>query len=267
MISYLYGAVPDVIEAYQALPLNILKADFFRYLILLARGGVYADIDTTAIKPAMEWLADFEASTVGLVIGIEADPERSDWHDWYSRRIQFCQWTIQSKPGHPVLRETVVNITATTLKWKKAGKLNNFKQNVEDVIEFSGPALWTDAIFGFFNNPKYYDRSRKSQDITWENFTKLRRPKQLGDVVVLPITSFSPGVGQMGAGEIDDPLAFVFHTFEGEVKTKAMDRRVLVANFGIGSWKPESERHIEPAADREQRERESQKAAAEATQH
>ena len=74
LISYLYGAIPDVVEAYQALPLNILKADFFRYLILLARGGVYADIDTTALKPAMEWLpGGFKASTVGLVVGIEAD--------------------------------------------------------------------------------------------------------------------------------------------------------------------------------------------------
>jgi alpha 1,6-mannosyltransferase len=35
-------------------------------------------------------------------------------------------------------------------------------------------------------------------------------------VVVLPITSFSPGVGQMGAGEPEDEMAFVKHEFEGE---------------------------------------------------
>jgi alpha 1,6-mannosyltransferase len=38
----------------------------------------------------------------------------------------------------------------------------------------------------------------------------------VGDVLVLPITSFSPGVGQMGAKEYDDPMAFVKHDFEGE---------------------------------------------------
>jgi hypothetical protein len=54
----------------------------------------------------------------------------------------------------------------------------------------------------------------------------------------------------MGAGELDDPMAFVQHTFEGELSTipccmlvtsirKAMLTRVLT-----GSWKPESERHI-----------------------
>jgi hypothetical protein len=36
-------------ETWFALPAVILKADFFRYLILLARGGIYADIDTEAI--------------------------------------------------------------------------------------------------------------------------------------------------------------------------------------------------------------------------
>lgn len=51
----------------------------------------------------------------GLVIGIEADPDRDDWSEWYARRIQFCQWTIQAKPGHPILRELILNITATTL--------------------------------------------------------------------------------------------------------------------------------------------------------
>jgi alpha 1,6-mannosyltransferase len=39
--------------------------------------------------------------------------------------------------------------------------------------------------------------------------------KKVGDVVVWPITSFGPGVGQMGAGDYDDPMAFVKHEFEG----------------------------------------------------
>ena len=207
-----------MLEAYQALPLNILKADFFRYLILLARGGVYSDIDTSALKSVTEWLPHtFKPNQVGLVIGIEADPDRPDWKDWYSRRIQFCQWTIQSKPGHPVLREIIANITESTLKLKKAGKLH-IKHN--DVVEFTGPAVWTDIIFDFFNNPEYYEKSKEGHGIDWRVFTGMKRPKQVGDIVVLPITSFSPGVGHSGAGEVDDPQAFVFHNFEG----------------GLGSW-------------------------------
>lgn len=213
LIRHFYASIPEVQEAYNSLPEPVLKADFFRYLILLARGGIYSDIDTTALKSAVEWVpAEVPRSTYGLVVGIEADPDRPDWHDWYSRRIQFCQWTIQSKPGHPVLRDVVASITEETLRRKKAGKLT---KDHKGVVEFTGPALWTDAIFKFFNDPEYFDMSTSKGNITWRDFTAISQSKKVGDVVVLPITSFSPGVGQMGAGDDDDPMAFVKHNFEG----------------------------------------------------
>ncbi|KAI7667784.1 glycosyltransferase family 32 protein [Hortaea werneckii] len=224
LIKHFYASIPEVVEAYQALPEPVLKADFFRYLILLARGGIYSDIDTSAIKSAVEWVPqEVPRSTYGLVIGIEADPDRPDWHEWYSRRIQFCQWTIQSKPGHPVLVDLVATITEETLKRKKASELD--KQHMKSVVEFTGPGVWTDAVFKFFNNAEFFDMSTSKGNITWQQFTGITQAKKVGDVVVLPITSFSPGVGQMGAGEDDDPMAFVKHSFEG-------------------SWKPEDERHV-----------------------
>lgn len=213
LIRHLYASVPQVIEAYNALPLPVQKADFFRYLILLARGGVYSDIDTIALKSAADWIpSDVSTNTYGMVIGIEADPDRPDWADWYSRRIQFCQWTIQSKPGHPILVDVVASITQETLKRKKAGLLS---KDYKGIIEFTGPAIWTDTIFAYFNNPDYFDMSTSNGNITWENFTGMKAPKKVGDVIVLPITSFSPGIKTMGAGENDDPMAFVKHNFEG----------------------------------------------------
>jgi len=215
LLKHLYASVPEVIEAYQALPIAVLKADFFRYLILLARGGIYSDIDTTAIRSAMDWLPeDVPRSTVGLVVGIEADPDRPDWKEWYSRRIQFCQWTIQAKPGHPVLRDVVATITETTLEHKKNGTLKRLGKQ-RSIVEFTGPALWTDAVFDYLNNPTFFKVDPTKGNITWEAFTGIESAKRVGDVVVLPITSFSPGVGQMGAKEPDDPMAFVKHDFEG----------------------------------------------------
>lgn len=214
LLRHLYASVPEVLEAYNALPLPVLKADFFRYLILLARGGIYSDIDTHALKSAAEWLPEsVPRDAVGLVIGIEADPDREDWAEWYSRRIQFCQWTIQSKPGHPVLRNIVANITEETLKKQKLGTLKGFKDN--KVIEYTGPAVWTDVIFDFMNDAKYYETSKSEGNITWRDFTGMTAAKVVGDVVVLPITSFSPGVQQMGAEDYDHPMAFVKHEFEG----------------------------------------------------
>ncbi|CAK7198770.1 alpha-1,6-mannosyltransferase Och1 [Sporothrix eucalyptigena] len=224
LLRLLYAAVPEVLEAYDALPLPVLKADFFRYLILLARGGIYSDIDTYAIRSALEWIPDsVPREAIGLVIGIEADPDRPDWHDWYSRRIQFCQWTIQSKPGHPILRQIVTHITNETLRMKRAGQLTGFHD--KNVVEFTGPAVWTDIVFGYFNDDRFFDMADSTGLIDWRNFTGMDSPKRVGDVIVLPITSFSPGVEQMGAKDYDDPMAFVKHDFEG-------------------TWKPESERHI-----------------------
>lgn len=215
LIRHLYASMPDIIEAYNSLPLPVLKADFFRYLVLLARGGIYTDIDTTALKSAPEWIPqEVPRETIGLIVGIEADPDRPDWKDWYSRRIQFCQWTIQAKPGHPVLREVVATVTEETLRMKRLGYLNVTKLD-KSIVEFTGPAMWTDAIFNFFNNPEYFSVGENGKNITWEHFTGIESARKVGDVVVLPITSFSPGVQQMGAKEPEDEMAFVKHDFEG----------------------------------------------------
>lgn len=223
ILRLFYAPIPEILEAYDALPEPVLKADFFRYLILLARGGIYSDIDTYALKSALDWVPEtVPQKSIGLIIGIEADPDRPDWEDWYSRRIQFCQWTIQAKPGHPVLRDIVSRITTETLKRKKEG---TFVSKDKSIVEFTGPAIWTDTIFDYFNDPRYFDMKRSSGAITYLNFTGMETSRKVGDVVVLPITGFSPGVQQMGAKDYDDPMAFVKHDFEG-------------------TWKPESERHI-----------------------
>ena len=236
LLKHLYASLPEVVDAYESLPLAVLKADFFRYLILLARGGIYTDIDTTALRSTTDWIPeDVPRSSIGLIVGIEADPNRTDWKEWYSRRIQFCQWTIQAKPGHPVLRDIVATITEDTLRMKKKGvlKVNKFDKSI---VEFTGPAVWTDAVFSYFNDPNYFKTDAKN--VTWEAFTGMETAKKVGDVVVLPITSFSPGVQQMGAKEPDDPMAFVKHDFEGipsplrilrEIRTKETSNRHMEA--------------------------------------
>ncbi|KAJ7668150.1 nucleotide-diphospho-sugar transferase [Mycena rosella] len=212
----LYGSVPAVFDAYAALPLPVLRADFFRYLVLLAQGGIYSDIDTTALRPATEWVpARVPRASYGLVVGIEADPDGDDWQRWFARRVQFCQWTIQAKAGHPVLRAIVANITEETLRRKREGQLDD----VRDILEFTGPALWTDTIFAFFDEQSN-GHNTHNENITWTHFTKLTAPKQVRDVVVLPITSFSPGIGWMGSGPDNDPMACVKHTFAGSWKPK-----------------------------------------------
>lgn len=320
LLKQVYGGVPQVVRAFESLPLPILKADFFRYLILFARGGIYSDMDTFPLKPLDTWpstsksfraglknpikyrdsidgLDAFEPPEPGFVIGIEADPDRDDWADWYARRIQFCQWTMQAKPGHPLLRELISNITATTLhsvqKLKSSLPLNDadiveefeddyninmrdrrkFDKNYDhkqkknaknidgtDIMNWTGPGIFSDIVFQYLNNiiqknnnilifndnindmdgkrkeskdettMKFYkdiSKNLQSQNPTffWGFFSLMTKPALIDDVLVLPITSFSPDVGQMGSNSMDDEMALVKHLFEGSWKEEKSDNK------------------------------------------
>jgi alpha 1,6-mannosyltransferase len=197
-------------------PCQSCRPSFFRYLVLLARGGIYSDIDTQALKPTTEWLPEkFDRSTVGLVVGIEADAtSRQDWSEWYSRRIQFCQWTIQSKPGHSALRDLVATNTEDTLRMKRLGILNPKKMD-KSVVEYTGPAVFTDTLFSYLNDKLYFDFSA-GKNVSALDFAEITSQKKVRDVIILRITSFSPGIDHMGAQGITDPMAFVKHDFSGK---------------------------------------------------
>ena len=109
--------------AFRQLPLGVMKADFWRYFVLLKEGGVYADIDTVASQPVEDWIGNGTA----LVTGVE------------DTRELFCQWAIAAPPGHPVLRHAIDLI------------LERVNEPVDvrsrgAVHHITGPQLWTDAI-------------------------------------------------------------------------------------------------------------------------
>jgi alpha 1,6-mannosyltransferase len=294
-VSQEFSNIPDIIKAWNLLPKIILKADFFRYLIIFARGGVYSDMDTFCLKPITNWAPfknentnnnnnsnnnndndndndndaeekekkindikqDKENSKIGFAIGIEADPDRPDWSEWYARRIQFVQWTIVGKRGHPFLRELISRIVEETFRKEKLGKLKSIegKDHGADIMQWTGPGIYTDTMFDYLNNiltdgkygdgfgigTKYWNEGSrfnlKHQEvdndgmplnadkmlINYKNFMNLQEPVVYDDIMILPITSFSPGVAQMGSQSPRHPLAFVLHNFSG-------------------TWKPESEK-------------------------
>ncbi|QPG76756.1 hypothetical protein FOA43_004150 [Brettanomyces nanus] len=278
-ISNTFADIPEIVRTFEMLPKNILRADFFRYLVIFARGGTYSDLDTVCLKPIDSWAAfdpkyndngknnkseekisksDDDGhsmfTSVGLIMGIEADPDRPDWADWYARRIQFCQWTIQGKTGHPLLRELIIRIVQETERKQNMGKLKTVegKDKGGDIMQWTGPAIFTDTVLDYLNNvmsngqsgdgygigSKYWLQNKKykvtkpemgengeplnsdRQEINWKTFTNMQQPLIIDDVMVLPITSFSPGVGQMGSKSIKNPLAYVQHLFGGTWKPR-----------------------------------------------
>ncbi|VEU24010.1 DEKNAAC105278 [Brettanomyces naardenensis] len=219
-VHYLFLNIPEVIEAYDALPNIVLKMDFFRYLILFARGGIWADIDTYPVRPVPNWIPDnVEPSELGMIIGVDVDTQgegRDEWRSKRARKFQFSNSVIQAKPGHPILRDIIAEITESTIQRKRAG---NIKLPVSDreiaLMNWTGEGLWTDVILKFFND---YVLSGVFTKVTWRDFHELDVPKLVSDVLVMPKKSFASPLIPSSDGSHDkdndddtDPLVMVRH--------------------------------------------------------
>ena len=136
-----------------SLPLGVMRADLWRYCVLYKHGGIYSDIDSVLLLPISKW-------TIGksdkIIIGLEND-------------IHFCQWTIVSSPGHPILK-MVIDMVVTEFQ-------NGIDINYEHFVhKHTGPGIWTKAInttLGFkpdqkaidtwkcYHNPKFKNKFEK----------------------------------------------------------------------------------------------------------
>lgn len=215
-IKHLYGHVPEVIEAFEALPEVILKIDFFKYLVLFARGGVYADVDTMPLQPIPNWIPDNVSPTeIGLIISVGSESSSPQWRMESHRRLEFGQFVIQAKPGHPILREIIAQITIKTLRKKRLlkegeymGLQGNSNEMQLELSRWTGSGAWTDVVFEILND---YVKSSIYKSVTWKEFHDLTQPKLISDVLVLPIKSFASDLEVPKDGKITDAIAFVKH--------------------------------------------------------
>mmetsp|Transcript_5909 Transcript_5909/g.19017 ORF Transcript_5909/g.19017 Transcript_5909/m.19017 type:complete len:298 (-) Transcript_5909:436-1329(-) len=195
---------PQVVKAYESMPshLPVLKADFFRYLAILAHGGVYSDADTDVLKPVANWSRPFDPSQVGAIVGIESDSiGRKDWKRWFPREMQISQWTFAARPGHPILHDVVNRVLVKSDAMLALPELND-----TSVMEWTGPGVFTDAVLDYLATELHVD---------WRTeLHRLRQPKLFGDVLVLSTTGFSPGM--FGRSEsVLHPQALAEHLFYG----------------------------------------------------
>lgn len=134
-LSFVRREFPQWLDAYEALPMAVERADFFRciphslsskvteyltsthqlllishsalicrYMVILRHGGVYADVDTECgmaldelILPDDSFLAGWEDeyATVDQAVIMS-----------FARQRQMEQWVFAAAPGHPILQVT-----------------------------------------------------------------------------------------------------------------------------------------------------------------
>lgn len=226
-----FKSVPKVIEAFNLMKKPILRVDFFRYLVIYAKGGTYADLDVVNLKGVDTWISSPKKfygykNRPGLVIGVEADPDYPGWEGHYARRLQFTQWTFQGKAGHPILREIIINIIEITLQRAKNNQMDEILDGHvnSDVMNWTGPVIWTDTIFAYFNNLFNVEHVTSMENyLDYKTFTGVNQPIVIDDVVVLPKLCFSPGIESWDNGGIDHEMVYVYHLFEGNWKNEKIN--------------------------------------------
>ena len=204
---------PDIVETYLDLQDTILRSDFIRYLVLLGDGGAYGDIDTKCHLPIDDWVPEEYRGKVNLVVGIEYDGGGVvRWGDW-TRDLQFAAWAVLAKPNHLALQLSVDKAIKKLreLAFKQECTLSALKPSYREVLDATGPAMFTDAIFEAMS-------ISTGTNVTWHNVTGLQSPRLVADTLILPINGFGAGQAHSNSGSTDGKDVLVTHLFKGSWK-------------------------------------------------
>ncbi|KAL1955830.1 hypothetical protein VTO42DRAFT_8069 [Malbranchea cinnamomea] len=181
---------PDIVSLYTSLPIAILRADLLRYLILLADGGIWSDLDVTCEKEVAGWLpAEFyganSTAKVSLVVGLEFDME---WPGEGSGiASQLSNWVFAAAPGSRHLQHVVDEVVKGLYDIAKENNVrpeNITLEMISDVVDVTGPKKMTigivESLSQMLNRP-----------VDDRHIARGKEPRLIGDVVVLPGNAFA----------------------------------------------------------------------------
>lgn len=207
--EHFHAIRPDIVEVYEAIPIPILRADLLRYLIILAEGGVWSDLDVTCEKPVSKWIPS-EIHGVDMVVGLEFDFE---WRGPGTQvASQFCNWVFMAKPSSRNLR---VVVDAVVEKLRDVARVNGVPlQNITldmlpvDVVDVTGPKIMTISILDGL-------KQLLGRPVDDRDFSGIKRPKLIGDVLIMPGNSFA---ASQNGYPTDQGEVLVTHHYEGSWK-------------------------------------------------
>lgn len=201
---------PDIVEVYESLPIAILRADLLRYLIILAEGGYWSDLDVSSDKSATDWVpTEYKDQNIDMIVGLEVDFE---WRGPNTEvASQFCNWVFAAKPSSRNLQVVVDTVVDTLKKIARDNGVPMSKITLEmlsDVVNVTGPKIMTIAILESLG--QLFGRTVDDRD-----FSGIKHPKLVGDVLIMPGVSFA--AAQNGYPK-DQGDALVTHHYEGSWK-------------------------------------------------
>ncbi|KAL8824207.1 MAG: hypothetical protein Q9170_008224 [Blastenia crenularia] len=216
--TYVKDNFPDhsrIVDTYMGIGDFILRADLIRYLVLLRDGGVYNDLDVGCLKPIDLWIPAKFRDNTSVVLGVEVD---NDFGENRTRQFELVNWTIMARRSQPFMRYLVESVIDNLEKAaaKHNATLTGFKPQRQEVIDVTGPMALTQAAFQYLSDAT-------QTTVTWQNFTQMKRPQLMADILVLPINAFGAGHQVQWSGADEDGSALVHHHFAGSWKSSHSD--------------------------------------------
>ena len=119
---------PELYSLWRRLPIPVMKADIWRYAIIYAYGGIYADVDT-ALAPNM---LDTMLEPCLLLCTAE-------------NHIHCCNWVFSAPPKSPVLKY-VLDLVVNRLRAHGTIDAGSFQSNPHLIHSLTGPGAFTDGV-------------------------------------------------------------------------------------------------------------------------
>jgi len=110
----------EINKAFNKLTVMTAKVDFWRYLILYQKGGIYLDIDST-INTKIDTFLNTDDDAL---ITAETNPEL------------FVQWALFFREKHPILEKVINNVIQNI----------NEKKYQNDIVNTTGPGVFTKSL-------------------------------------------------------------------------------------------------------------------------
>ena len=218
---------PELVPAYMNHMVPVQRADVFRYAVVHAFGGVYADIDVHCNVPVDNWL-QHDLFNVDMILGWEALSSRKEVEaKHFAVEYQLCQWTFAAAPGNWLLRSVLDDIVAYYDR-----KMHEVSVSI---IRSTGPGMFSSAIQRALKrrfNITFGDPPLTKEDM---KMSKDMRRIHIGRTMILPLESFGYRPGVRGGGSGANRL--VTHRFRGSWKA-AYKKRKEAANAAKAAARP-----------------------------
>lgn len=133
--AVVHDVAPEHIDAYDALPFAVMRADIYRYAVIYRDGGIYADIDMEALKPLPD--AFF---TPSCLVAQEARLTRRRMRELgYPAPVQIANCIFAARRGYPMFLAAIRRAFALI---QAASSIS-----IADVEDLTGPRMLTRLFF------------------------------------------------------------------------------------------------------------------------